>query len=100
MRVECVRGSRTDCKEGLSFAPAALQIGVSIVILGTAFMNNLAESCRRSLACLMTTVLALPVLTAAEYRGTVKVGALPVPGVSLMAIQGDKRVVTTTDEQG
>jgi hypothetical protein len=37
---------------------------------------------------------------AAEYHGTVKTGGLPVPGVTVTAIQGDKKVVTTTDERG
>jgi hypothetical protein len=37
---------------------------------------------------------------AAEYHGTVKTGGLPVPGVTVSATQGDKKVVTTTDERG
>jgi hypothetical protein len=37
---------------------------------------------------------------AAPYRGTVKAGGLPYPGVTVTAIQGDRKLVTTTDEQG
>ena len=37
---------------------------------------------------------------ASEYHGTVKTGGLPVPGATVTAIQGDKKVVTTTDERG
>lgn len=38
--------------------------------------------------------------TAAEYHGTVKTSGLPVPGVTVTAIQGDSKVATTTDERG
>ena len=37
---------------------------------------------------------------ASEYHGTVKTAGLPVPGVTVSAIQGDKKLVTTTDERG
>lgn len=37
---------------------------------------------------------------AAEYRGSIKAGGQPVPGVTIAAIQGDKKAVTTTDERG
>ncbi|MCX6628371.1 MAG: TonB-dependent receptor [Candidatus Solibacter sp.] len=39
-------------------------------------------------------------LMAAEYHGTVKSGGLPVPGASVTATKGDKKHVTTTDENG
>ena len=39
-------------------------------------------------------------LMAAEHHGTVKCGGLPVPGASVTAIQGDKKLLTTTDENG
>src|ERR1039458_8661408 len=39
-------------------------------------------------------------LMAAEHHGTVKFGGLPVPGASVTAIQGDKKLLTTTDENG
>ena len=39
-------------------------------------------------------------LMAAEYHGVVKSGGLPIPGATVSATKGDKRVVTTTDEQG
>jgi hypothetical protein len=39
-------------------------------------------------------------LTAAEHHGQVMFSVLPVPGVTVTAIQGDKRLVTVTDAQG
>ena len=39
-------------------------------------------------------------LMAAEYHGTIKSGGLPIPGAVVTASQGDKKLTTTTDEQG
>src|ERR1035437_4564809 len=39
-------------------------------------------------------------LMAAEHHGTVKCGALPIPGASVTAIKGDKKLFTTTDVNG
>ena len=39
-------------------------------------------------------------LLAAEHHGSVKSAGLPVPGATVTAIQGDKKIITTTDEQG
>ncbi|MBZ5583251.1 MAG: TonB-dependent receptor [Acidobacteriia bacterium] len=39
-------------------------------------------------------------LYASEHHGTVTAGALPVPGATVTATQGDKKLVTTTDDQG
>src|SRR5215469_141724 len=39
-------------------------------------------------------------LTAAEYRGEVTFGGLPLPGVSIIATQGDRTLATSTDERG
>src|ERR1035441_5384664 len=39
-------------------------------------------------------------LMASEHHGSVKSGGLSVPGASVTATQGDKKVVTTTDENG
>ena len=44
--------------------------------------------------------LAAPGLSASEHHGVVQSGGLPVPGATVSAIQGDKKVVTTTDDQG
>ena len=44
--------------------------------------------------------MAVSVLMASEYRGTIKSSGLPLPGVTVTATQGDKKVVTTTDERG
>jgi trimeric autotransporter adhesin len=51
------------------------------------------------LAALAITLTASGLL-ASEYQGTVKAGGLPVPGVTLTAVQGERKVVTTTDERG
>ena len=37
---------------------------------------------------------------ASEYHGTVKAGGLALPGATVTASQGDKQIVTTTDQQG
>lgn len=37
---------------------------------------------------------------AAEYHGVVKSGGLPIPGATVSASHGDKKSITTTDEQG
>ena len=48
----------------------------------------------------MAVWIAVVGLKAAEHHGTVKCGDLPVPGASVTAIQGDKKLLTTTDENG
>src|SRR5580692_8403469 len=37
---------------------------------------------------------------AAEYHGTVRSSGLPIPGAVVTATQGEKKLITTTDEQG
>ena len=44
--------------------------------------------------------LAIATLTAAEHRGQVRFGGLPIPGASVTATQGDKVVAAITDPQG
>lgn len=44
--------------------------------------------------------LAGAVLTAAEYRGQVTFGGLPLPGASITAVQDQKKLTTITDPQG
>jgi len=44
--------------------------------------------------------LAVFSLAAAEHRGQVKFGGLPIPGVSITVSQGDKKFSAVTDEQG
>ncbi|MGA2262711.1 MAG: carboxypeptidase-like regulatory domain-containing protein, partial [Acidobacteriota bacterium] len=39
-------------------------------------------------------------LTAAEHHGQVRFGGLPVPGATVTAVQGEKKLVTITDPQG
>src|ERR1041385_3499676 len=39
-------------------------------------------------------------LLASEHRGVIQSSGLPVPGATITATNGDKKVVTTTDENG
>jgi len=48
---------------------------------------------------MLTAVLVSP-LAATEHRGTVKLGPVPVPGVTVTATQGTKKVSAITDERG
>src|SRR5579872_4254897 len=47
-----------------------------------------------------TALTCVAVLPAAEHHGVVKSAGLPVPGATVTATQGDKRVATTTDDTG
>src|SRR4051812_8910172 len=49
---------------------------------------------------LVAVCLAVSGLLASEHHGVVKSGGLPIPGATVTALQGDKKLVTTTDEQG
>src|SRR5215469_3147066 len=52
------------------------------------------------LACFALSLgLALP-LAATEHHGVVKFGGLPVPGVTVTALQADKKLTAVTDDQG
>ena len=44
--------------------------------------------------------VAVFALVAAEHRGVVKFGAVPVPGVTVTATQGDKKLVAITGQDG
>ncbi|MGP8243088.1 MAG: carboxypeptidase regulatory-like domain-containing protein [Bryobacteraceae bacterium] len=44
--------------------------------------------------------LAVSSLLAYEHRGIVESGGTPVPGATVTVTQGDKKLVTTTDDQG
>ena len=44
--------------------------------------------------------LAVSVLAASEHHGIVKFGGLPVPGATVTAVQGEKKLVAVTDQQG
>src|SRR5580704_15574643 len=49
---------------------------------------------------LLVACFTLTGLLASESHGVVKAGGLPVPGATVTATQGDKKVVTTTDDTG
>jgi trimeric autotransporter adhesin len=44
--------------------------------------------------------MAVSLSTASEHRGIVKFGGLPVPGATVTAVQGEKKFVAVTDQQG
>ncbi len=46
------------------------------------------------------TCLAVFGLAASEHHGQVKFGGLPVPGATVTAMQGDKKLTAVTDQQG
>jgi len=54
------------------------------------------------LGCLVFSLSVFVVmrLLAAEHRGVVTSGGHPIPGATVTAIQGEKKLITTTDEKG
>ena len=54
----------------------------------------------RGVLCSIVVVLVAGCLNAAEHRGLVKFGTLPVPGAAVTTRQGDKTVAVLTDAQG
>src|ERR1035438_4624775 len=55
---------------------------------------------RTLLKFLALVVLCLCSLTAAEHKGQVKFGGLPVPGATVTAKQGDRSLVAISDKDG
>ena len=51
-------------------------------------------------ALLLILLLSALILNAAEHRGKVQFGGLPVPGATVTATQGDRTLVAITDMQG
>src|SRR5215469_11802262 len=51
------------------------------------------------LACIAISLALRPAL-ASEYHGRVTFGGLPVPGATITATQGEKKVVAVSDQQG
>ena len=49
---------------------------------------------------MMSVLLTASCLSATEYHGVVKFGGLPMPGATVTAMQGDKKVTTVTDGNG
>src|SRR3954462_4035682 len=60
----------------------------------------MSNSMNRKLGSLVTVCLAVSQLLASEHHGMVKSGGIPIPGATVTATQADKKVVTTTDDQG
>src|SRR5205807_10125281 len=52
------------------------------------------------LARFLAAWIAVSGLMAAEHHGVVKAGGLPIPGATVTATMGEKKLVTTTDESG
>ena len=49
---------------------------------------------------LLVAYIAVTGLLASEHHGIVKSGGLPVPGATVTATMGDKKIATTTDDNG
>jgi hypothetical protein len=60
----------------------------------------MSDSLNRKLARLVMVCLTVTQLLASEHRGVVKSGGIPIPGATVTAVQGDRKVSTTTDDQG
>src|SRR5467141_970124 len=58
------------------------------------------ETCLRVAALLFVLAGARASLLASQHAGQVTFGGLPVPGATVTAMQGDKELVITTDQQG
>ncbi len=56
-------------------------------------------ACSLAITLALALALALP-LSAAEHRGIVKFGGLPVPGATVTMTQGDKKLTAVSDENG
>ena len=63
------------------------------------FLLSITSKKRISLIAIAVLLAALP-LAAVEDHGSVKFGGVGVPGVTVTATEGDKKVVTITDAQG
>src|SRR6266568_8340034 len=50
--------------------------------------------------CCVVTLILIAEAAAAEHRGLVKFGGLPLPGASVTATQGEKTLGAITDAQG
>jgi len=55
---------------------------------------------KNSLLCILAILCASCVAAASEYHGQVTFGGLPVPGVTITATQGEKKVITVSDQGG
>jgi carboxypeptidase family protein len=53
-----------------------------------------------SVFCMLAALLASRIAAASEYHGQVTFGGLPVPGVTITATQGTKKLATTSDQGG
>ena len=60
----------------------------------------MTDTVNRKLGRLVAVCLAVTQLLASEHHGIVQSGGLPIPGATVTAAQGDKKLATTTDEQG
>src|ERR1700739_2036808 len=57
----------------------------------------------RNYSCLFVAIVLLvapSVAVAAQYRGQVSSGGLPIPGATVSVVQGNKEFSTITDRQG
>ncbi len=53
-----------------------------------------------SVLCLVTLLSCAATVAASEYRGVVTFGGLPLPGATITATQGTKKLTAVSDQDG
>src|SRR5438876_842112 len=59
-----------------------------------------ARKIRNHIGRLLIAGVAVFGLTAAEFQGTIQSNGIPLPGASVTASQGERKITTTSDEKG
>ncbi len=80
--------------------PVPFHLHLNKVIETAMYRIMTAKRICTGLLGLLAACVAGPALLASEYHGTVTAVGLPVPGATITAVQGDRRMVTTTDDKG
>jgi hypothetical protein len=91
-----IREVGKECVKDVKLSPQKETITGTIASLWVMATKRIGNSLGR----LVAACVAVSALMASEYHGTVKAGGLAFPGATVAAIQGDKKMVTTTDPQG
>jgi hypothetical protein len=91
-----IREVGKECVKDVKLSPQKETITGTIASLWVMATKRIGNSLGR----LVAACVAVSALMASEYHGTVKAGGLAFPGATVTAIQGDKKMVTTTDPQG
>src|SRR5215470_999154 len=65
--------------------------------------GDIRMACKRTLrniGCILAAWMAVGALSASEHHGLVTSSGFPVPGATVTATQGTRKLVTTTDDNG